>query len=503
MLQSLRIKNLALLDEAALDFEAGFTVVTGETGAGKSILLGALALLAGERAEKTIIRQGASACEVEAALYFEQPKKIDALLAGLDLPACEDGRLVLKRSLSRDKAPKITVNGGLATLAALQRLGEHWIDFHGPGEPRRLLKESCQLELLDLFGRAGGALATYQEKYGAWRGLLAEREQLAHETRLAPEQLAFLQNQLASLDALELTAEAVETLERDSRRVAHAQELITLAETLSAGLTGEDGVQTSLAAQVRAAKQLAALDAASQPLADRLGATAIELNELGAEYAALAESLVFDDGQAEQLQARLNTWLEAKRRHGGDLAAVVAARDDLRHRLEAQGDLEGALARLDLRLAEQEQAMKKAAGNLRTLREKSAKDLAKAAAKGMAQLGFRRADFSVRIVPLAAPGPTGDCGTEFCSPRMSGSLCCPSTGWRQAASSPASCSRSRRCWPTSTPCRCWCLTRWTRTWAGKSAAWWARKWPPSPAAGRCFASPTSRRSRRRATRILS
>src|SRR5579884_4139306 len=130
MLQSLRIKNLALLEEVALDFDAGFTAVTGETGAGKSILLGALSLLAGERADKSIIRQGAPACEVEAALFFKDAEAIDAVLARLDLPSCEEGQLILKRSVPREKAPKVTINGGLATLSALQQLGEHWIDFH-------------------------------------------------------------------------------------------------------------------------------------------------------------------------------------------------------------------------------------------------------------------------------------------------------------------------------------------------------------------------------------
>src|SRR5438552_11403963 len=99
MLQSLRIRNLALLEEVSLDFEAGFTAVTGETGAGKSILLGALSLLAGERADKTIIRQGAAATEVEASLFFENAKDFDALLAELELPASEDGVVILKRSL--------------------------------------------------------------------------------------------------------------------------------------------------------------------------------------------------------------------------------------------------------------------------------------------------------------------------------------------------------------------------------------------------------------------
>jgi len=413
MLQSLRIKNLALLEEVALDFEAGFTAVTGETGAGKSILLGALSLLSGARVDKTVIRQGAPACEVEAALFFPHPAKINALLAELELPPCEDGVLLLKRVLPRDKPPKITVNGSLATLAALARLGEHWIDFHGPGEPRRLLKEACQLELLDLFGRTGPTLAAYQEKYRVWRDRLDARDQLARETQLAPDQLAFLQNQLARLDALDLTPEAVEALERDTQRASRAQELMTLTETLAHGLTGEDSVQTRLSALVRESRQLAELDPASQTLADRLGSTAIELNDLAAEFAALGQALVFDPELAAELQARLNTWWDAKRQHGGDLAAVVAAREALRARLEAQGDLTGALARLEGQIAEAARAVKTAGQSLRTQREKAAKDLAKAAAAGIAQLGFRKADFAVRVLPLAAPGPTGDCGAEF------------------------------------------------------------------------------------------
>lgn len=413
MLQSLRIRNLALLDEVALDFEAGFTAVTGETGAGKSILLGALGLLAGERADKTIIRHGAAACEVEASLYFEDAKKIDAVLAALDLPASEEGVLILKRSVAREKAPKITVNGSLATLAALQQLGEHWVDFHGPSEPRRLLKEGCQLELLDLFGRAGEALAGYQEKFHAWRERVAELSRLANETKLSPDQIEFLRNQLATMDALELTDEAVEVLERDFSRMTRAQELTTLAETLSAGLTGEDGAQARLAGLLRDARQLEGIDAASKPLADRLSAAAVELNDLGAEFAALAQQLQFEPEQMEQLTARMNTWLELKRKHGGELSAIIAARDDLRRRLEAQGDLAGTVAKLEKQVADALRTAKTAAATLRSVREKAAKELAKVAAKGIAQLGFKKADFSVRIVPLAELGPTGDCGCEF------------------------------------------------------------------------------------------
>jgi DNA repair protein RecN (Recombination protein N) len=413
MLQSLRIRNLALLEEVSLDFEAGFTAVTGETGAGKSILLGALSLLAGERAEKTIIRQGAPAAEVEASLFFEDPRRVDALLAELDLPPCEEGVLILKRSVPREKAPKITVNGSLATLAALQRLGEHWIDFHGPSEPRRLLKENCQLDLLDLFGRADELLADYRAGYRAWRELVAERERIAHETKLSPDQIDFLRNQLAQIDALELTAEAIEALERDFQRMSRAQELIELANALANGLTGEESVQARVAALLREARQLEAIDPASKPLADRLASAAVELNDLGAEFSALGQQLQFDPEQAEQLAARMNTWLELKRKHGGDVHAVLAARDEMRRRLDVQGDLEGTLARLEKQIADALRAAKKNAQALRALREKAAKELAKVAAKSIAQLGFKKADFQVQLVPLAELGPAGDCGAEF------------------------------------------------------------------------------------------
>ena len=413
MLQSLRIRNLALLEEVSLEFEAGFTAVTGETGAGKSILLGALSLLAGERADKTVIRQGAAACDVEAALFFAKAAGIDAVLASLELPACEDGLLLLKRSLAREKPAKITVNGSLATLAALQRLGEHWVDFHGPSEPRRLLKESCQLELLDLFGRAAEPLATYRGRYLQWRDRLAEREQILGETKLSPSQLEFLENHLKRMDALELSTEAIEALERDFSRMNRGQELIELTQAIAGGLTGDDGVQGRIAGLLREVRALELIDAASRPLAERMAAAAIELNDLGAEFSALGAELQFDPEQAEQITERMNTWLELKRKHGGDVTAVIAARDELKRRLEVQGDLDGALARLEKQITEAERAMRAAGKELGLVREKAAKELGKIAAKAIAQLGFKKADFQVRVMALAQPGPMGDTGCEF------------------------------------------------------------------------------------------
>ncbi len=413
MLQSLHIRNLALLEEVALDFEAGFTAVTGETGAGKSILLGALSLLAGERADKTIIRQGAAACEVEGSLYFGDPEEMNAVLASLELPPCEEGVLLLKRTVPRDKAPKITVNGSLATLAALQRLGEHWVDFHGPSEPRRLLKEACQLELLDLFAKNASALEAYGERHGAWRALRAERERIAAASQLSADQVEFLRQQLARIDALAPTAEGIEALERDFNRLSRAQELIGIADLLAGGLTGEDGIQGRLAALLRESRRLESLDPASRPLAARLNAATAELNDLGAEFGSLGQQLQSDAEQGEELGARMNDWLDLKRRHGGDVPSVLAAADEMRRSLEGQADRAGTLARFDREIADAEKAVRSEAQGLRGRREKAAKELAKTASKGIAQLGFQKADFSIHVVPLAEPGPRGDCGCEF------------------------------------------------------------------------------------------
>ncbi len=413
MLQSLRIRNLALLEEVELEFEAGFTAVTGETGAGKSILLGALSLLAGARADKTIIRQGAAACDVEAALFFADSRKLDRALEALDLPPCDDGVLILKRSLPRDKAPKISVNGSLATLTALQELGEHWIDFHGPGEPRRLLKEGCQRDLLDLFAKNEATLEKYAALYRASRGLVEERERLRGAEKLSPDQIDFLKNQLARIDALDLTDEAIAELERDFSRQQSAQEIISIASGLSTGLSGEDGMLGRIAALLREARQLESFDASSKPLADRLQSVSVELGDLDAEFSSLATSLNFDAEQAEALQEKMNAWLELKRKYGAKVEAVVAAREEMRRRLEVQGDVEGALARLDKQIADAEKAAKKAAAELRATREKAGASLEKAGAKVIAQLGFKKADFRVRLVALPELAAHGDCGVEF------------------------------------------------------------------------------------------
>ena len=181
MLQYLNITNLALLERATIEFDSGFTVVTGETGAGKSVFLGALSLLSGARSDKSLIRSGEDQCELEATLWFENAEPVDAMLSEMGLPVCEEGCLLLKRSIHASKASRIFINGSLATLANLQTLGSFWIDFHGPGEPQRLLKNECQLEMIDLFAHLQDDAERFRTAFRDWKATLSEIDRLAAE----------------------------------------------------------------------------------------------------------------------------------------------------------------------------------------------------------------------------------------------------------------------------------------------------------------------------------
>jgi DNA repair protein RecN (Recombination protein N) len=182
---------------------------------------------------------------------------------------------------------------------------------------------------------------------------------------------------------------------------------------LLAGISGDDGALGRVAQLVREARQLEGLDPTSKILADRLASVSVELEDIGAEFANLGQNLVFDPEQAERLQTRMNAWLELKRRYGGDVRAVLAAREDIRRRLALQGDMAGALIRLDQKVMDAEKAARQRAESLRSAREKAARELARAGAKAIAPLGFRKSDLQIRLTTLPELGPAGDCACEF------------------------------------------------------------------------------------------
>ncbi len=412
MLTHLRIKNLALMDEAELEFDAGFTVVTGETGAGKSVLLGALGLLAGNRVAKTVVRRGTEQCEVEGVLEFAHPEKIDALLEELGLPPCEDGRLLLRRTVHVTKSGRILVNGANATLAQLERLGGAWIDFHGPGEPQKLFKESCQLEMLDLFAAHGDTADRYAAQYAEWRGVLRRIDDIASQEKITEDEADFIRGQLDRMNAVDLDDDAVAALERDFNRLSKAKELTSLIGKVHAGLAGDDGFSSQLPSLLRAAREVAAIDPEAAGLENRLNALAIEIEDIASDYSRLAAD-TGDEETAEDIHRRMMLWLELKRKYGPDAAAVRAKRDALARKLALQGDIEGAIARAQAEADDLEKELRVLAAKLRARRLDAAETLAASARRLLGHLGFKKADLRIRVGDTEKLTETGDSACVF------------------------------------------------------------------------------------------
>lgn len=397
MLQYLKIKNLALLDEVTLEFDTGFTAVTGETGAGKSVLLGALSLLSGARTDKAMIRQGSDVLEVEAALYFEDARAIDTQLQVAGLPVCEEGVLLLQRGIHRKKMPRVQINGSMATLAQLQSLGEAWIDFHGPGEPQKLFQERRQLEMLDLYAGNADSLAVYQERYQAWRAALKEIENLESGERLDEDEIEFVRKQINKIDQVDVSEDSIEALERDYTRMSSAQELVTLAAECSEGLAGDQGLCEQLNMIVGRYESLAVLDADSEPLLERARSVLIELQDLGEETGRLASDFEFDAESVEATTERMDLWQEVRRKYGGSVEAVLAKREELAQKLAVQGDIEGVLRKKRAAAANLEQQLRKGAELLRKAREQAADSLARKAGELLQALGFKKARLEIEF----------------------------------------------------------------------------------------------------------
>ena len=418
MIRRLQIRNLALMNCTELELGDGFTVVTGETGAGKSVLLGALSLLAGNRTAKTIVRKGAEECSVAAELETGDDARFNEVLQALDLPACDDGLLILKRSVHATKSGRITINGGAATLTQLQQLGEVWIDFHGPGEPQKLMRAETQLEMLDLHAGLAVVLATYKAGWCKRRELLREAEEAASAEQLSEDEEAFLCSQLEKLDSLNLAEEAITQLERDHARSSRAQELAALLRALDNGL-GSEGLGEVIPKLLKAADDVARIDTDAAGLRDRLNSLAAEAEDVRADFARLARGLSTDEESGAELDVRMNLWLEFRRKYGPSASSVRERREALRRRLGSQGDVEARVAKLKAEATQVEKQLRKQADALHVARVKAADKLATAARKMLGALGFKKADLRIEAAP-AELGPSGADAVRF--------LFCPNAG---------------------------------------------------------------------------
>ena len=317
MLQFLKVQNLALIDSVEMECRAGFTAVTGETGAGKSVIMGALSLLSGERADRSLIRVGADFCEVQASLFFKDPGRINRMMEELGLPASNDGELVISRKIQAAGGQRIQVNGQIATLGQLAALGQVWLELHGPDAPLALFQRSAQIDLLDAFAGNSELREKFAAVYRDWCDLRKKIERIQGEGSLSPDEQAFLQSQIDEIRSLNISPEWLEKLENDFRRVSNAREIDERLSEMEEVLSGENGAPDRLADLYRSGSRLQELvpDEVG-PHIERLDTLLIELNDLFGELQQLRTALEVDPYEIEEVENNMKLWMGIRRRHG-------------------------------------------------------------------------------------------------------------------------------------------------------------------------------------------
>ena len=413
MLTLLKIRNLALVDELVWEPEAGFLSITGETGAGKSVIMGGISLLMGERADKGRIRSGESQCTLEAAFHLNNTVHIDALLEEAGIPPCEDGELLLRRTITATGNRQF-INNAAVTLQLLRKVAGGLVDMHHPEAHRSLTSQERQLDLLDAYAENAQTLAAYQVAYRAWLDARAAYRELQENEMANERELDFLRHQVQEIEDAAFTADEVSGLEAGWQRARNASRLRDTALPMAHLLDGDDNsILNRMRQLVRLGRELERLDADTAKWLAPMEGLVDELNDLSANIEDYVDNLSSDPQELARLEERISLLDTLKRKYGADFEAIQEHLIACREKLDAIDNREEKLAEL----AETERArkaeLKVAAAALTATRKKAAPKLQDAFLEHARQLGFRQSLFEVALTTLGEPGPHGAEAVDF------------------------------------------------------------------------------------------
>jgi DNA repair protein RecN (Recombination protein N) len=405
MLTTLRIKNLALVSDLTLELQPGYNVITGETGAGKSVILGALNLVLGQRADRSLIRTGADSCSVEAA--FDVTKLRWSLKSFLDengLEPCEDGQLVLKRTFTTAGTNRQFVNGSATTLNILAELGESLLDMHGPHDHQSLLHPAKQLNILDAFGGLAAERSAFGDLVRQRNELEVEKAALVVDEKTYAQQLDLLRFQVHEIETARLQPDEEEQLTQEHHRVSNAARLLQLSQAALDVLSeSETAVLTQAGAVGRLLQELQRVDAGAANLTELQEQAVGTLRELQTELSRYADKVDVDPARLAELDERLNLIHSLKRKYGATLAEVIAFGADAKAKLHSLESRDAELARINGALAKLDTQLQQSGKKLSAARQKIIPKLTKAVAKQLADLGFKQSQFEAALTFAIPP----------------------------------------------------------------------------------------------------
>ena len=398
MLTELRIRNFAVLEQLTLNLDAGFTVLTGETGAGKSLLIDALSLLVGGRASIDQIRFGADEAQLEASFQIPAKHPIAQKLRDQGILDNEDLQLVIRRIIARSGRNRVYLNGVMSPVHVLEEFGGTLLDIHGQHDQQSLLASRAQLDALDAFGRLQSVREQYRTAHEEWIRLRQERERLADKIQQTAQREDYLAFQRQELDDAALTVGEEEALQGERRRLGCSQRLNELAAEVQERIHGDQGgILANVSVVERALGELAQIDPEMQG-AGRLAADAkVLVREVADCLRSYADRLDNDPMRLAVIEDRLALIQKLKKKYGGTVEAVMKTHRCVREELEGLQHSDAQLERYDQLIRERMQEVARTARELTDRRMNAAKRMTKIVRRELDALKMGQTQFTVQV----------------------------------------------------------------------------------------------------------
>ena len=401
MLTQIQIHNFAIIEQLAIDFEQGLTVVTGETGAGKSIMIDALSLVLGDRADGSVIRADAKQADISAQFDIQQQAGVKAWLETQALEADDD--CIIRRVISREGRSKSFINGRPVTLTMMRELGEQLVAIHGQHAHQALSKRSNQLDIVDNFGKLGTNVSKVADLWSAWHELNKQHNELklSEQERLDKKEL--LTYQVQEMDELGLSAEELDGIEDLHKRLSHQSELLLATDRHAHELYRSDSgsIYSRLNRAIADLDPLSALDPKLKPAIELLHSSVIQVQEAYQELDNYQQQIQQNPAELQQLEQRLSDLHQLARKHKIEIQNLMPQYLSLSEELASLNKSSDQLEALEVELKVAHEKFTEAAEGLSSKRKKAAKQLVKAVNHYLEQLGMQGGSIEVQFEALS------------------------------------------------------------------------------------------------------
>jgi len=413
MITSLKISNLAIVKDVEVSFSDGLNVITGETGAGKSIIMGALALVLGERADKNAIRSGENKCSIEALFSLSDTSRIDVMLEEQGIEPCENGTLILKRVISNKDSGRNFINNCSTTVQTLKNVGDILVDMHGPHDHQSLLNPESQLDILDSFAHSVKTRTSYETLFQELSDLKKQREALNVNDAEVPALIDMLSFQVKEIEDADLSETDEQELDEAFTVSANSQRILELAGQVQNTLTEDDSsaynsliaVRNSLSELERILKQASKWREEAESIITRI-------QELSASVTDYASGIEADSNRARELEQRVSLVSQLKRKYGGSIPAVLDFLEKSKKRLHDLQTRGEAIEKIEALIKEKNNETISEGRKLTKIRKKAAISLSEAIVTELHDLGFKHGVFGIKLSE-AEPHASGMDNIEF------------------------------------------------------------------------------------------